>query len=56
MGLSGQEWDGASSHSLISKGILAVHVAIQYRLDDLTDGIKTALMSIVVNADYLPGK
>lgn len=53
MGLSGQEWDGASSHSLISKGILAVHVAMQYRLDDLTDGIKSALMSIVVNADYL---
>jgi hypothetical protein len=36
-----------------SKGIIAVHAAIQYRLDDLIDGIKSALMSIVVNADYL---
>ena len=42
-----------SSHSLRSNGPIPDHVAIQYRLDDLTDGIKSALMSITVNADYL---
>jgi hypothetical protein len=30
MSLSNQEWDGKSSHSLRSKGIIAVHVAIKY--------------------------
>ncbi len=48
-----------SSHSLRSNGPIPDHVAIQYRLDDLTDGIKSALMLlqlmlIISNTKPLP--